>query len=115
MRKILFSLLAGLLFLSVHAQQRNFWTPVSETTIAKNVFQNRYKPSAYRLFHLREASLTASLFTAPSEKNVAPSASLFILTIPNAEGQLENFRVVEAPVMDPQLAAKYPGIKSYAG
>ena len=115
MRKILFSLIGGLLFLSVNAQERDFWTPVSETTIAKNVFQNRYKPSSYRLFHLREASLAASLFTAPSEKNVAPSASLFIITVPNAEGQLEKFRVVEAPVMDPQLAARYPGIKSYAG
>ena len=35
--------------------------------------------------------------------------------MPNSDGQFVTYSVVEAPVMHPDLAAKYPGIKSYAG
>ncbi|MGZ8537090.1 MAG: reprolysin-like metallopeptidase [Flavisolibacter sp.] len=115
MRKLLVSLLAVSAFLITSAQQRNFWTSVNESTIAKNLFANRYKPSAYKLFHLKELDLVGNLRTVPSEKNVAARASSFVLSIPNADGQIEQFKVVEAPVMDAQLAANYAGIKSYAG
>ena len=37
------------------------------------------------------------------------------MTFPTAEGTYEKFNVVEASIMHPDLAAKYPGIKSYAG
>src|SRR4051812_644561 len=115
MRKILFSLLTVCLFLHAAAQEKNFWTSVNESTIAKNLFANRYKPTAYQLFHLQELRLTTAMRAVPSEKNVAAAASLSVLTVPNADGQLEDYKIVEAPVMDPLLAAKYPGIKSYAG
>lgn len=115
MRKILISLLAASSFLFTSAQQRNFWTSVNESSIAKNLFANRYEPSAYKLFQLRELDMVGNLRTVPSEKNVAARSSSFILSIPNADGQVEQFQVVEAPVMDVKLAANYPGIKSYAG
>ncbi len=38
-----------------------------------------------------------------------------ILSLPNAEGQMERFRVYENSIMDPVLAAQYPNIKSYIG
>jgi len=115
MRKILLSCFAGLFFFCAGAQQRNFWSPVNESTLTRNVFQNRFKPAAYKLFQLQELSLISELRVAPSERAVSANSSGFVLSVPNAEGQLENFKVVEAPVMHPDLAAKYPGIKSYAG
>jgi hypothetical protein len=115
MRKTLSTTLAVLLFIIASAQERNFWTQVSESRITKDLFANRFKPAAYRIFQLREADLAAALRSAPSEKTVAAPASPFILSLPNEDGQIERFRVVEAPVMHPDLAAKYPGIYSYAG
>lgn len=97
------------------AQQKNFWTRVNENQIAKNLFANRYKPAAYQLFRLNESSFTREIRTIPSEKSVMAAASGFILSIPNPDGTLENYKVVEAPVMDPALAARYPGIQSFAG
>ncbi|WP_281986108.1 reprolysin-like metallopeptidase [Aquimarina aggregata] len=38
-----------------------------------------------------------------------------ILQFPNVNGQMESFRIVETQVLAPELAARYPGIKSYAG
>ncbi|MGB8192419.1 MAG: reprolysin-like metallopeptidase [Chitinophagaceae bacterium] len=115
MRKTLSLLLGVLLFFAATAQQRNFWTEVSEARVTKDLFANRFRPAAYKLFQLKEADLASALRTTPSEKNVSVIASDFILSIPNEEGKIERFRVVDAPVMHPALAAKYPGINSYAG
>src|SRR5688572_13133650 len=115
MRRALSSAFAVLLCIAVTAQERNFWTGVSESRITKDLFANRFKPAAYKIFQLDEPAMTAALRSVPSEKNVSAAASDFIITIPNENGQLERFRVVEAPVMHPLLAAKYPGINSYAG
>ena len=41
--------------------------------------------------------------------------STVIIQLPNAEGQLEQFRVLETPIMEKGLADKYPTIKSYVG
>ncbi|HYF30907.1 MAG TPA: zinc-dependent metalloprotease family protein [Chitinophagaceae bacterium] len=115
MRRTLSTALAVLLCIAVAAQDGNFWTQVNESRINKDLFANRFKPAAYKIFQLNEAALSNALRSVPSEKNVAAAASDFILHIPNENGQLERFRVVAAPVMHPDLAAKYPGINSYAG
>ena len=115
MKRLLPGFVAAAMSLCAHAQEKNFWTPVSEATLAKNVFTDRYKPNVYRLFHLKENNLVTDLKTSPSERNVSPQASTFLIVLPNADGGMERYRVVEAPVMDPALAAKYPDIRSYAG
>src|SRR5215213_1689455 len=115
MRRTLSTLVVLLLCIAVTAQERNFWTEVLESRVNKDLFANRFKPAAYKLFQLNEADLNVVLRSVPSEKNVSASASDFVLSIPNEQGQLERYRVVEAPVMHPDLAAKYPGIRSFAG
>ncbi|MEO5564998.1 MAG: reprolysin-like metallopeptidase [Chitinophagaceae bacterium] len=114
MRK--FNLILGLLLLcTIAGAQENFWMRVNEAQVNKNLFANRFKPDAYQLFQLNESSLVNVMKNVPSERSVSSSASGFIVSVPNSVGQIEKFRVVEAPVMDPALAARYPDIKSYAG
>lgn len=115
MRKIYLLLPAMLFWQAIIAQERNFWTPVNETALRKNLFVERARPVAYKLFQLQESALKAGLLTSPSEKNVQVAASPFLITIPNPDGVLEQYRIVEASVMDPALAARYPDIKSYVG
>ena len=40
---------------------------------------------------------------------------LFFIEFPNSKGEFQRFSVFEASVMHPDLQAKYPNIKSYAG
>src|SRR5690348_18340664 len=115
MRKFNLTISLAILCLVVNSQESNLWTRVSEAQITKNLFSNRYRPDAYQLFQLNENSLVQQMRNAPSERSISSSASGFIITIPVAEGQVQHFRVVDAPVMDPVLAARYPEIKSYAG
>jgi chitodextrinase len=65
------------------------------------------------LFDLNLSSLRSSLINSPAR--TANIKSNTILSIPNADGALERYRVYENSNMDPALAARYPEIKSYIG
>jgi chitodextrinase len=65
------------------------------------------------LFELNLSTLRTNLSNAPARK--ANSKSNSIISLPNADGILESYRVYENSSMDPALAARYPEIKSYVG
>jgi hypothetical protein len=115
MRKFIVLLFAIAFSLTLWGQNRNFWKPVTESSLDKNVFLERKRPSDFRLFQLEAVALKADLGNVPSEKGVSAERSSFILSIPDPDGNILDYKVVEAPVMDPVLAAKYPGIRSFAG
>jgi hypothetical protein len=50
-----------------------------------------------------------------SPKRDLSSKSAVIVSLPNADGEMEQFRIYENSNMDPALAARYPEIKSYIG
>lgn len=77
-------------------------------------FANKQSIVSPRLFSLDINQLKQTLAVAP--KRFASSApSNVIVSFPNAQGQMENFRVKESSNMDPALAARYSEIKSYIG
>jgi hypothetical protein len=115
MRKLVFFVVTWAITLTATAQKSSFWTPVNEASINYNLFAKRQKPASYQLFRLNELVMRSTLAAAPSERTVTASRSSFIISVPTENGKFEDFRVVDAPVMDAALAAKYPGIKSYAG
>lgn len=49
-----------------------------------------------------------------SSKNTSKASNVFV-SFPNLSGNLEKYRIVEAPVMHPDLQEKYPEIRSYIG
>ncbi|MBK8087138.1 MAG: hypothetical protein IPK31_03825 [Chitinophagaceae bacterium] len=114
MRKSLLFSLFVFICVATYGQQ-NLWQQMDESWLSADRFPNGSKPKAYKVFQLKSSIMTEELKRAPSEKSVSASNSSFILSVPNAEGVIERYRVVNAPVMHPDLAAKYPGIHSYAG
>lgn len=98
---------------TVSAQQswRRATTPTNESAL----FTNHYRPASYTLLQLEEQQWLTRLRQAPSETITSARQSSFIIDLPDENGQMFSFRVVEAPVMNPALAARYPGIQSYAG
>ena len=71
-------------------------------------------PIAARTVAMDYNALRAALAKAPSEgaKNAVPAT---LIDLPMPDGTTTTFRMVETAVMAPGLAAKYPGIKTYAG
>ena len=94
----------------------NFWKQVgfNEITLSEKS-EILSLPSDYKLFSLDYPSMVAHLRHAPQEGTAAASSSAFRVMLPLANGVLEEFRVWESSVMHPDLAAKYPEIRTFAG
>lgn len=69
----------------------------------------------FRGLSLDRASLTGLLQSAPAEFSTAARQVPLVLSLPDPAGGFQRFQVVDAPVMEPGLAARHPHIRSYAG
>jgi len=95
-------------------QNGNFWTETSESSIpSKKSPKDLQQPLEPRFFKLDFKDLKRALKDAPME--YTNYSKELIISFPIDDGTIERFEVVEAPVMAPGLAAKYPNIKSYRG
>lgn len=99
---------------SAVAQNGSYWSLSGPTRLKAEAMQNRKMPTEYKIFNLNFVSLKESLKDTPSEGAVSKLKSSQIINLPTADGQIKGFRIVEAPVMDAELSARYPEIKSYA-
>jgi hypothetical protein len=72
-------------------------------------------PDQFSLYALNHAQVVLDLLNTPHENDLPVYQSTVLIDLPIGNNQFETFRVVKAPVMDPLLAAKYPGIHSYLG
>ncbi len=89
---------------------------VWKNTIKKTdavTFENKTDLVNPRLFSLDVEALKNSLSNATSRFKKANSN--LIVSFPNAQGNMERFKIYESSNMDPALAARYPDIKSYVG
>ena len=95
--------------------QENAWKPISENALSNSLFQNKLKPASFKAFELQALLMKNILERAPMETAVSAARSTQIISIPNAEGVMERYTIVQSPVMDAALSAKYPGIYSFTG
>lgn len=95
-----------------YAQIGNFFKVSSKKANAM-VFENKVSLKNPKLYELDIEGLKRTLATSP--KKAKGIKSDIIVSFPNAEGKLESFRVFEESNFAPELAAKYPEIKSYIG
>ncbi len=116
MRKaLLLTLMLGLISSFAFSQTDKFWSANNENRSSiltdKAVARLSY-PKDYKLFNLNAGSLRQQLF---SIVNKASSNSSTVISLPNADGNLELFEVVEASNFEPDLQAEFPEIRAYSG
>ncbi len=102
-------LISGISF----AQTDRLWSESSRKTTSE-IFENKSSITTPRIFSLDINGLKNVLAKAP-KRLAAGEKSEIIISFPNSEGKMENFKVKENSNFDPALAAKYPEIKSYVG
>ncbi|MBV9497622.1 MAG: hypothetical protein JOZ54_25530 [Acidobacteria bacterium] len=88
------------------------WGAISENAIpALSGAQRFIVPNAYRTVTLDVAGFQTFAANAPMEfTNVA---SRPVMTLPMPDGSFARFAIEESPVMEPELAAQVPDIKTY--
>ncbi|MCC3217892.1 M12 family metallo-peptidase [Chryseobacterium sp. X308] len=106
-------LMTGMLALSgiSFAQTDRLWTS-SSIKVSSPVFEDMSVFEDPQLFHLNISGLKNVLAKAPERST---EKSEVIISFPNSTGKMENFRVTENSNFEPELASKYPDIKSYIG
>ena len=94
-----------------------FWLDIKGTPAARSA--RGTAPSVqvlqFRGLTLDRISLAAMAATAPLERSAAARSNPLIISLPHPEGGFQRFKLVDSPVMEAGLAAKHPGIRTYAG
>ncbi len=115
--KITFVFVAVVICSSMGFAQQNssLWTKITERQATRGELAIRKTmPSKADFYQLDIESLRASLESAPNRKTFQGQSPL-IIQFPNADGNLESFRVKEAPLMEDALQAQFPYMRSYVG
>jgi hypothetical protein len=111
-KKIILTLTTMLLFTANYGQ--NFWKEVTESkTQRMNKMARASMPSSYKLYSLDLDAFKKALLNAPSD--LKSKKSNLVLPFPTTKGEIEHYTIFEASIMEPELEAKFPDIKSYVG
>jgi hypothetical protein len=91
------------------------WQEIDNLQILKSANETRSLPNEFGLFELELNAMASVLAAAPVRDILNPGKKSSTLSIPMPDGNVQDFYFEEASVMHPDLAKKYPNIKSYAG
>lgn len=109
----LFTLLFVLLFAGA-MQAQSVWSDLPESNFPSG--EHRIQASHFRSMKLDVAGMKAQLAAAPLRFSAAADAGKpTVISLPMPEGGFSRFQLEEAPVMHPDLQAKYPEIRTYTG
>jgi hypothetical protein len=100
----------------------SIWRDVDEATIRSTLSatagsspQRDIVPQVYRTLQLNKSALIDLLASAPLESSGPMEVNGAELQIPLPSGGFGRFRILESPIMEPKLAAKFPELKTYVG
>ena len=114
MRKVPVLTLLSVMITTVAFSQADYWSANNENRSAiqtdKAVARLTY-PKEFKLFNLNAAPLRQELLSIVD----AQAKRSTIITLPNAQGNLEQFEVIEASNFEPALQARFPEIRAFSG
>ncbi len=115
---VFFTLVFSILWLALSGRSAAadplLWTDVDEANIVLRG-ERRIVPDRYRTLTLNVDALHATLAGAPLEFSEAATDNAAEIYLPLPDGSMARIGFVESPVMEPELAARHPEIKSYVG
>ncbi|MEI6407746.1 MAG: zinc-dependent metalloprotease family protein [Bacteroidota bacterium] len=97
---------------ALHAQ--SLWTTTPESNIPA-YGERRIKPQHYLTVKLNLDELAPVLSAAPERFSSNAAEADTYLSVPMPDGSTQNFRLLESPVMAPELQSRYPEIRCYTG
>jgi hypothetical protein len=114
MKKILLTLLTFTLINVLTAQQKNYWFQhlTKENIVTDKAVSRLSFPTEFKLYDLNIEPLRQQLFSIVDNRANAHST---IISLPNADGNMEQFEVFEASNFEPALQARFPEIRAFSG
>lgn len=116
MSKALRSLLILLFGLMLSpALPAQIWSPTETSSLPENAGERRIIPKAFQAFELNIPVLLDQLQGTPLRFSPEAAQGSVELAIPMPDGSTSRFRILEAPVMHPDLARQFPEIRTFVG
>jgi len=114
MKKILLTLLTFVLINVLTAQQKNYWFQhlTKENIVTDKAISRLSFPTEFKLYDLNIEPLRQQLFSIVDNRGNGHST---IISLPNADGNIEQFEVFEASNFEPALQARFPEIRAFSG
>lgn len=113
-KSLLLTVMFVLVALAGFSQTDKYWSVNTESRsaiITDKAVSRLAFPKEFKLFNLNLAAIRQELFNVVDNRNSHST----IITLPNADGNLEQFEVVEASNFDPALQARFPEIRAFSG
>ena len=96
------------------AESSNLWNDVSNSQ-ARSAGVSAYNTKHCRQLQLNLNGMKQLLYSAPFEFTEDARSRKTIIELPMPDGSFQRFSIVESPVCAPELAAKYPETRTWAG
>ncbi|KQQ33325.1 hypothetical protein ASF61_09540 [Duganella sp. Leaf126] len=84
-------------------------------SVQRSTAGNSEGPLRYHAATLNRSGIKAFMARAPQERSVDAATAPLIISLPHPDGGYQRFAIVDSPVMEAELAAKHPDIRTYAG
>ena len=114
MKKLLLVFVSCTFLTTIMAQENKFWSVYkgngkisTDKSIARQSF-----PKEFKLFGLNSIALQQELFSIVGNQSSNHST---VISLPNADGQIEDFEVFEASNFEPELQSRFPEIRAFSG
>ncbi len=88
------------------------WQRVAEPSAELLAAEAWVRPAHYGVFRADLAVLSRELSHAPLEYTREAVEAPLLISIPMPEGDYAAFEIVESPIMEPELAAKFPEVRT---
>ncbi len=91
------------------------WREIDDANLKNRPLERLIVPNEYKTFKLSKSDLDNIINDAPKEFSQSAKDTEIILSLPLPDGTFSRFRIQNSPIMETELAAKYPQINSYVG
>ena len=115
MKKTLLSTLVLVIFSVMSYAQESIWVAHNANNgkiITNKAVSRQSFPKEFKLYDVNIGPLRQKLFSV-TEKNASKNST--VISLPNADGNIEQYEVFEASNFEPILQAQYPQIRAFSG
>jgi hypothetical protein len=110
-----FGVLSATLVCSANESQDGVWTWVPAGQALKQQDRAIVQPYALTAVNFNRTTWDEAAITVERETVETVGNPVQEIVLPAPYGQYARFRIIESPVMAPELAVRYPSIKTYRG
>lgn len=113
---LLFLLLFSTMGNTINAQVNTaeLWSDISELSIVEKS-DRQIIPIFYRTLEMNVDRMESVLAQAPIEFTETAKTTKTVLSLPMPDGTFSRFYILNSPIMELELAVKYPEIQTYSG